>query len=335
MKICFIGRMVSKFTKRDFDILAKEHEMLLIDSDDYAGTSTMTQILAIVKAVRRSDLVFSWFAGKYSAIAVVCCKLFNKKSVIVAGGYDVVYRPDINYGAFISARGRLNSTIALEHADFVVSISKSNQRELLEKLTPKKNVLIYNGVPVDEFYGGNKKESMILTVGEVSKSNWKRKGLDNFVAMAEYFHENKFKGKFVICGQIQGNMIRKVSSINLPNLKFTGWVPDSELLRYYQRAKIYLQLSRHEGFGISVAEAMLCECIPIVSDQGALPELIGECGIVAPECVNLPLKATTIKYVLNDKIHADFDLIARSRIIYNFSLKKREEELLKLLRYMA
>ena len=334
MKICFIGRLFSKFTKRDYDILAKEHEMFLIDSDNFHGAGIVKQIASIAVTVMKSDIVYSWFAGRFSAIAIIFCKLFNKKSIIVAGGYDVVNRPDIHYGAFASTRDKLNSLIALKHADVVMSISKSNQRELLEKLTPKKNVLIYNGIPTDEFFCSDYKEDLILTVGEISKSNWKRKGLDNFIKVADYFNENNFRGEFIVCGQIKPDMWKKINSIDLPNLRFTGWVPDKELLRYYRRAKIYLQLSRHEGFGITVAEAMLCDCIPVVSDQGALPEVVGASGVVIPESVNMNLRAMTIKYIIDDRINDPLNYSGRSRILRNFSMKKREKRLLKLMRMM-
>jgi glycosyltransferase involved in cell wall biosynthesis len=40
-------------------------------------------------------------------------------------------------------------------------------------------------------------------------------------------------------------------------------------------SSIYLQLSRHEAFGCSVAEAMLAGCTPVLAAAGALPEVAG------------------------------------------------------------
>lgn len=65
-----------------------------------------------------------------------------------------------------------------------------------------------------------------------------------------------------------------LKSIATPNVEFTGFVAEDELIKWYQKAKVYNQPSWHEGFGISVAEAILCECIPVVSDCGALPEVV-------------------------------------------------------------
>ena len=65
------------------------------------------------------------------------------------------------------------------------------------------------------------------------------------------------------------------------DLDFTGYVDDEQLLQYYQKAKVYVQFSKHEGFGASVVEAMLCECVPLVSNKGSLPEVVGGYGLVA------------------------------------------------------
>jgi len=43
-------------------------------------------------------------------------------------------------------------------------------------------------------------------------------------------------------------------------IKFTGLVPDEELIKYYQKAKVY-QLSEYEGLPNALCEAMLCECL--------------------------------------------------------------------------
>ena len=40
--------------------------------------------------------------------------------------------------------------------------------------------------------------------------------------------------------------------------------------------------SLYEGFGLTALEAMACGAPVVVSDRGALPEVVGEAGIVVP-----------------------------------------------------
>src|SRR4029453_18363481 len=41
------------------------------------------------------------------------------------------------------------------------------------------------------------------------------------------------------------------------NVHLTGWLSDEDLHATYRRAAVYVQASRHEGFGLAVAGAVL------------------------------------------------------------------------------
>ena len=62
---------------------------------------------------------------------------------------------------------------------------------------------------------------------------------------------------------------------------------------------VYLQPSRYEGFGLAVAEAMACGTVPIVSRAGALPEIVGDAGVIlsvtSPDSL-----ATSLLLILDD-----------------------------------
>lgn len=62
----------------------------------------------------------------------------------------------------------------------------------------------------------------------------------------------------------------------------TGYV-DFEALSYlYSAAELYLAPSRHEGFGLPIVEAFTCGCPVLASSGGALPETVGEAGVIEP-----------------------------------------------------
>src|SRR5439155_23983655 len=65
---------------------------------------------------------------------------------------------------------------------------------------------------------------------------------------------------------------------------FTGFVPDADLTRFYRIATCLVLPSRDEGFGLPVIEAMACGTPVVASRAGALPELVGDAGLlVAPD----------------------------------------------------
>lgn len=66
------------------------------------------------------------------------------------------------------------------------------------------------------------------------------------------------------------------------NTRFTGYVGDEDLTALYRCASLYLAASLHEGFGIPVVEAFACGCPVLSGPGGALPEVVGDAGLVLP-----------------------------------------------------
>jgi glycosyltransferase involved in cell wall biosynthesis len=67
------------------------------------------------------------------------------------------------------------------------------------------------------------------------------------------------------------------AQIHLP-----GYVPQAELAPILAAADLLLMPSRYEGFGLPVLEAMAVGTPVVASDQGALPETVGDAGLTIP-----------------------------------------------------
>jgi glycosyltransferase involved in cell wall biosynthesis len=63
---------------------------------------------------------------------------------------------------------------------------------------------------------------------------------------------------------------------------FAGRVPDDELPRWYAHAECLAFASRAEGFGLPAVEAMACGCPVVGSTEAALPEVVGDAGLLVP-----------------------------------------------------
>jgi glycosyltransferase involved in cell wall biosynthesis len=64
-------------------------------------------------------------------------------------------------------------------------------------------------------------------------------------------------------------------------VKFTGFVPDSELMALYSAARTYACPSHYEGFGFTVLEAMACGTPVVCSEAASLPEVAGDAALYA------------------------------------------------------
>jgi glycosyltransferase involved in cell wall biosynthesis len=178
--------------------------------------------------------------------------------------------------------------------------------------------VIYHGVP-DGFgdLSTRDRELLAITIGNVDRPNLARKGFEPFVAAAALLPEVRF----VVVGAWKDDAIEHLRSIAGPNVEFTGWVDDAALDSYYRRAAVYVQASRHEGFGIAVAEAMLAGCIPVVTREGALPEVAGENGVYLerPQAAEIARGvAQALAMPAEDRVQA------RQRILTHFPMHNRE-----------
>jgi|GEM_PF-667058 glycosyltransferase involved in cell wall biosynthesis len=69
-------------------------------------------------------------------------------------------------------------------------------------------------------------------------------------------------------------------------VRFLGPLTDAVRRDLIAGADIAAQVSLHDGCGMSVLEAMACGAPVIVSDRGALPELVGTAALIVPPTVN-------------------------------------------------
>ena len=60
----------------------------------------------------------------------------------------------------------------------------------------------------------------------------------------------------------------------------TGRVPDADLSALYSDALAFLYMSKYEGFGLPVLEAMQCGLPVITSNTSSLPEVVGDAGMM-------------------------------------------------------
>jgi len=64
--------------------------------------------------------------------------------------------------------------------------------------------------------------------------------------------------------------------------RYTGKIDINDLVRHYATATMLVVPSIYEGFGLPAAEAMACGTPVISTTAGALPEVVGDAGILVP-----------------------------------------------------
>ncbi len=106
--------------------------------------------------------------------------------------------------------------------------------------------------------------------------------------------------KLIVVGTPKKNgMVEKlVRRLGIGNIvTFTGRISHGEFVRQYARATMAVVPSVYEGFGLPAGEAMAC-AVPVISTTGgALPEVVGDAGVLVP-----PGDSEALKNAITDLI---------------------------------
>ena len=311
----------SSFIQQDANILRKRFDLTEV-------VFSWEKLIFILRTVLsgRVDCVIFWFVFWWAFPIVLASKLCRVKTILIPSGADVARYHEINYGELGSFRVRSWVTFVLNNADLVLPVSDFIKREVLKFSQPRRMKVIHNGIDTSIFkplFGRLKEKMMVMTVGAINKMNMRYKRFDLFVECAKYLPD----AEFVLIGAHLDDTIKILRSISPSNVSFTGYVSTDDLIRYYSRAKVYIQLSHAEAFGCALAEAMACECVPVVASRGALPEVVGEAGYYVPYD-----DPKTTSEVVKTALDSNKGPEARQRVLRLFSLEKREKELLSCLK---
>ena len=287
--------------------------------------SGVKAVFSILWKVLFCDIVFCWFGSVYSSIAVIWANILNKKSIIILGGVDAAALPEINYGIWLNPWKALLLTHGLQQADLILVVAPSMKDRIKQLAKYDGKNIVYLPTGYDTHFwklGGDKKEKIILTVGESdTKTRLKKKGIDYLLLAAEQLPEIPF----ILIG-LEKKLLDNVGLKVPQNMKLLQAMPQDELKSYYQKCSVFCQPSRSEGMPNTLCEAMACGCIPVGTDVDGIPPAIGDTGFVVPLGDVSALVEALKKAIDTDE---KLGIKARERIISEFPLQRRVEGLQK------
>ena len=321
-RILFVHNSPTQFVQLDLEELRKRYGV----TECYLR-SRWVNAVSIWRQVSSHDLVFGWFASWHTFLPLLFARRLGKPSLLVIGGYDIANMPDIGYGHQRGGVKRWVSRRTIRLANRLVTNSYYSRQEAARNdVVPEAQVQpVYHGVK-DPFSSlpQTSRGRIALTVGNIDRSNLRRKGHEDFVQAGALMPDVNF----ILAGAWKDDAVEYLRSIATPNVTFTGWLTDEALWDCYRKAAVYVQASRHEGFGLSVAEAMLAGCIPVVTRAGALPEVTGNFGVTIAEPEPSAIAHAIQKALTHED---DTRIVIRQTILDRFPMKKRGQALDRLI----
>lgn len=327
-KILLVYTNFSTFVENDYNILKKKYKVkkyhFSIQSKPRIIILFIKQFFWLIFNIHKYSKVYIWFADYHSLLPIIISKIYSKKSYLVIGGYDVCRIRDIGYGSFKNKIRGFCAINSIRNANTNIAVSKYIQRKIKAIANNANSTVIYNSVNINlEQQKEIQKENIVLTVGIInSVQRIKLKGIDTFIEVAKKTPNIKF----IIVGANKELMNSYFNYIP-KNIIIVGFSNSKELNNYYSKAKIYCQFSRIESFCITLAEAMLHNCTPIVFNVGALKEIVEKKDYLCRNNID------DISNIIQDSIkdYKESDSILRNSIINRFSNEIREKKIFNLI----
>jgi len=198
--------------------------------------------------------------------------------------------------------------------DRIITVSQTSAKDArrLFKVAADRIRVVYNGIDA-EIYDGDKeagqdRDGLIM----VANTDDRKKGVLYLLQALQMLKNDGAKLTIVDdaarhssyaedVGPLPSYGSKLVRKLNLDgNVRFTGRLTREELVQHYCAARIAVVPSLYEGFGLPAAEAMACGTPVIATTGGALPEVVGDAGILVPPA-NADALADAIGQLLNDQ----------------------------------
>ncbi len=294
-RIIYVHKGASSFVKNDQRILEAVFDVRVIaflpKSKWKVPFLLVRMLFSLLREVPRADAVVCQFAGHHALLPIVIARLFGKRGIVISNGSDCVGFPSLNYGHF---RKRL------------LGWSTRTCFRLCDRIIPLDASLVHHVPTYHDIDPSAQGDPAFLPGPEDTHHRiglrFRPRAMESEGrATAEAIHHGGLRCASAIGAGAQrpgydpasrssvpgcGVRHRRCTEGSFPvkpaNVKEIPFVPHDRITTWYGSATYYLQLSVSEGFGNALCEAMLCGCIPIVSNTGAMPSIVGGTGYIVP-----------------------------------------------------
>jgi glycosyltransferase involved in cell wall biosynthesis len=168
----------------------------------------------------------------------------------------------------------------------LLTVSNAAREEIVREMrVPAGQVAVVpNGVDADLFRPLPDRRRAPGRIIATASSDVPLKGLDPLLRAFAIVSARR-RAELVVVGQPRPNgpIPRLLDELALNgSVRFVSGVPDAELVAMYAEAEAAVVPSLYEGFSLPAIEAMACGLPVVATSAGALPEVVGDGGLLVP-----------------------------------------------------
>lgn len=330
MRACFFARVTDRgvleraeYYKQDLDILRE------LGFDVRIATNWREISLDV-------DLYFIWWWQW--AFLPLWKSTLSRRPCVITGTFDYDW-PYFGMGRDYLRRPSWQKALmryALERASTNVFVSQHEYEVICSKLKANNPRFIPHCVDTDVYRPGtHPRENFVLTFAWLNGSNALRKCIPEVIKAIPLVRERHPQTRFVIGGE-RGTAYPELERLArdlgvLEAVEFPGAVSREKKIELMQRCRAYLSPSLYEGFGLAILEAMSCGAPVVSSPVGAVPEVVGDAGLLVDGKSPEAIAGAINRYLEDEALQEDMGRSGRTRAKTVFPYSRRKREFQKVL----
>jgi glycosyltransferase involved in cell wall biosynthesis len=206
----------------------------------------------------------------------------------------------------------------------IVTVSECSRQDIAKDfgIEPGGINLVYNGIDTDVFVPRDNIQRKPFRLMATASADQPLKGLryllEAFALLLPHYPELELL--LVSKPKPGGETEQLIDQLGIRHrIIFVNGITTEEMVDYYAQASVAVVPSVYEGFGLPAGEAMAC-AVPVVStDGGALPEVVGDAGLIVPTRNSEALADAITTLLNNPALREKFSEQGRAHILKNFS----------------
>lgn len=281
----------------------------------------------------RFDVMYVWW-WTYALAPVMLARLLRRPSVIT-GVYNFRFE-NRSHGLDYFARPwyqRLLIRLATHLTNANLFVSEREFKEVPAHFKLERSYYFPCAVGDEYFATGQSaaERTGMLNIAWSGTENLKRKGVWDILEAMRLLKARGVKVSLTLAGKrgdAYPELQRRIAELGLQeSIRLAGEVTMQEKLDLFRRAKLYLQPSYFEGFGLATAEAMAAGCCVVTCDVGEVRNVVADGGLYVRPGRPAEL-AEAIQSLLADPGAIDrYNRRAAERLRLHFSLARKVETL--------
>ena len=231
----------------------------------------------------------------------------------------------LRWYSFIGMQKRVARKLAC-----ILTVSACARRDICRdfQMPPERFRIVPNGIDTARFYPLPAIPRVPERIITTNSADTPLKGLAYLLQAVAVVHRRR-PVQLVVVGQPKrnGRIVRLIRELELgETVQFTGRISSAEFVRQYARASVAVVSSLYEGFGLPAGEAMACG-VPVISTTGgALPEVVGDAGLLVPPGNHRALAAAIDELLEFPSRAADLGRAGYARVQERFTWQRAAEK---------